>query len=430
MPRDIYLPLYGRIEHSDHENMAWDLCQTPELSRLRDISLACTPSRFVPHGQAANRFQHSVGVSVLARMLVSNNPELSEVRDLLVAACLLHDAASPPFSHVAEPFLFARTGLHHEQAVAELLADEATLVSSEEELLTEKIDGSQASSLSNNSQARQVLERYSVDPEAVIDVICGRGIYGPLVAGSIDLDNLDNSLHLLISLGFTGRLPYKPKQLVKAFGFQDQQAYINLDENTFQQLLGWRATRGELYSRLGSLVYLASTSMLYRAIELVDGAGYLPDNFFSMDETQALVTLKAAHSGANKLLSSLELWQQYPCHLWNFAGQEDPRVSALYGDVIARRSATDSLAELLSVPTEDLCLYAGRKQGHKAIKLPFHGPQNLTDAALEAFQSTSACQQVAVFIDKRHQLSPDKVQAAFSELLKDLPDGPPSPYFF
>lgn len=403
MPRDIYLPLYGRVEHLEDEDMAWDLCQTPELSRLRDISLACTPSRFVPHGQAASRFQHSVGASVLARRLCELNPELQSAKEVLVAACLLHDSASPPFSHVSEPFLFERTGLHHEQAVAEVLSE--------------------------GSSPRRVLDDFSISSEAVADTICGRGAYGPLVAGSIDLDNLDNSLHLLISLGYTGRLPYNPLQLVEAIGFEDGEAFISLDDQSFQQLLGWRAARRELYSRLGSLVYLASTSMLYRAVDLVDSSGDLPDSFFSLDETEALAFLES-HARARKLIEDLKLWRQYACRMWLFLDEEDPRAATLYGDVSSRRSAADAMADALLVPRTDLCLYVGREKGHRAIDLPFRGPSSLTLAAEQAFAATSPRQQAAVFIDKRHDLSPERVKAAYEEMLSGLPEGPPTHSFF
>lgn len=403
MPRDIYLPLYGRLEHGSSEDMAWDLYQTEAVSRLRDISLACTPSRYVPHGQAANRFQHSVGASVLARLLCDRLPELP--RSLLVASCLLHDAASPPFSHVAEPFLASLTGMHHEQAVSGLLAP--------------------------GGEVAEVLAAYDVDAAEVSETVCGRGKWGSLMAGSIDLDNLDNSLHLLISLGYTGKLPYKPQRLQQAFGFDDQGAYLQLDDLSFSQLLGWRAARRELYSRLGSLVYLASTTMLYRALDLADQQSALDMEFFAMDETEALVYLADSCEGSAYLLSLLERWRQQSCVMWRSNSErEDLRVAGLYSDVVARRTMADRMAEQLGVLPQELSFYAGRAKGHKAIDLPFRGEAPLVSAAQQAFAATQPRQLVAVFADKQAELDPLRVEAVFDSLLEELPEVEGSHCFF
>lgn len=403
MPRDIYLPLYGRLEHGQSEDMAWDLYQSEPLSRLRDISLACTPSRYVPHGQAANRFQHSVGASVLARMVCDRIPELP--RDLLVSSCLLHDSASPPFSHVAEPFLAYRTGMHHEQAVAKVLAP--------------------------GSEVSELLDSYGVDSSQVLETICGQGPWGSLVAGSIDLDNLDNSLHLLISLGYTGKLPYKPQRLQQAFGFDEQGLFLELDDLMLSQLLGWRAARRELYNRLGSLVYLASTTMLYRALDLADKQGALPEHFFELDETSALVFLSESCSGSAYLLSLLERWRQQDCVMWRSnARQEDLRISGLYSDVLARRELADQMAAELSLQPEQLSFYAGRAKGHKAIELPFRGEERIVAAAQAAFSETQPRQLVAVFADKSAGLDPVRVEEVFDDLISALPEVTDSHCFF
>lgn len=381
--------------------MAWDLCQTPQVSRLRDISLACTPSRFVPHGQAANRFQHSVGASVLARRLSEQEEELRGYRQLLVAACLLHDSGSPPFSHVAEPFLYQKTGQHHEQAVGEILKDQ---------------------------NLQSILASYDISPEAVSETISGRGPVGDLIAGSIDLDNIDNSLHLLISLGYQGKLPYSPKRLLEYIHYTDGEAWIELTDQSMSQLLGWRAARRELYDRLGSLVYLASTSMLYRSLELADLQEVIGEEFFSLGENEALIRIQESGEGPNRLLSDLAHWRQYPCLLFQASEQEDPRLSPLYGDVDGRRKAADQVADSLSLQPHQVCLYVGKEKGHRAIELPMRG--ELQEAAKQTFSAGNARQKVALFVDKQAAVTSNEAEQAFKDLLQDLPEGEPSHCFF
>src|SRR3989344_9426960 len=94
-------PLYGALEISPAET---ELFQTPELARLRDISLSAVPTIMLPWGKIASRFEHSVGVAHLAK-LVMEKSQFADIGIDLVFAGLLHDIGSPPFSHLTEIFL-------------------------------------------------------------------------------------------------------------------------------------------------------------------------------------------------------------------------------------------------------------------------------------------------------------------------------------
>src|SRR3990167_10460411 len=110
-------PLYGKLTISPAEA---ELFRTPELARLRDISLSAVPTIMLPWGKIASRFEHSVGVAHLAKLVAEKN-EFVDIGPDLIFASLLHDIGSPPFSHLTEIFLEEKLGKTHEQFVEEVL---------------------------------------------------------------------------------------------------------------------------------------------------------------------------------------------------------------------------------------------------------------------------------------------------------------------
>lgn len=342
MERKVHLPLYGDIEYSKHD-LAWQLFQTPAMARLRDLSLSSLPARFTPLGMPASRFSHSVGVSYLAQLLASWHPRLQEHSEVLIAAALLHDAGSPPFSHIAEPFLFAFNQKTHEQQVQHVLAE---------------------------PNIKHLLESKGVNPQRVLQTILGKeNLLGKLLAGSIDLDNFDNSLHLLLSFGYTD-LPYHPLKLLQAWVIEEE---ITLDSSYMDQLLGWRSARKQLYTILQDDVQLSSTSMLYRALESAFSNGYLGEDFFWKNESEAIVDLQNSTDTAHYLIQRASLWQQYKKAWGNkFADSQELHLAAT--DWQIRKEINDKLCEACGVSEKDLVFYLGKeKTGEKAISIPFVG---------------------------------------------------------
>ena len=284
MQRIVHLPIYGPIDHGPERDLAWDLFQTDSSARLRDISLSSVPSNFSPHGMPASRFQHSAAVSHLA-YLAGRYLELDrETRDQLVAAAILHDAGSPPFSHISEGFMHDLLGRHHEAEVARVLEEDQSVV--------------------------YALDKHQVDAQAVLSAILGKHPrLGGLLAGSIDLDNIDNSLHLLHSLTGIHPLPYNPEKMIEAFCWDGNQLALHSDY--LAGVLAWEDTRKQLYQVLYQPVNLSAAG-LYRAMELAYDQQALGEDFFRMREDQALRFLADLGGGSRELVHSLATWHHYP----------------------------------------------------------------------------------------------------------------------
>ena len=396
MKRDIHLRLYGTIPHPPREDLSWELYQSQAMARLRDISLSSVPSRFLPHSAAASRFEHSVGVGYLARRLADSRPALRAHRSLLISAALLHDIGSAPFSHIAEIFMYDLTGDTHEERTAKLLAPGGELA--------------------------EILGEYDVDPAAVCDLITGRHPeLGALIAGSIDLDNIDNSQHLLVSLGHAEQALYDPLRLIGAYRLRSGRLY--LDAEYLPEILAWQMARRRLYDILHSEPNLSSAAMLYRALESAYEAEALPEEFFALGESDALHHLRRRTTAlAHELVERLVRWQQYPMIFQQLTAREDPRLVPLYGDWRARKELTDRLAAELGIPAGDFVLYVGRDRAEKAIDLPFTGRG--AEAVQELLGGVAGRQRLALFAHKRHSSlrGSKRVRRIVERVITELPE--------
>lgn len=396
MERSVRLSLYGDIEHPSPElDLVWDIFQTEALTRLRDISLSSTPSRFAAHGMAASRFEHSVGVAYLARKLCDWRPNLREHRDLLMSAALCHDIGSPPFSHISELFFYDLTGRTHEQETQSLLAP--------------------------GTELYDLLRSYGVEPSEVVEIVTGRHReLGALIAGSIDLDNIDNSLHLLRSMGYDAE-SYRPLRLIKAFRWRSGK--LSLDTAYLSEIVGWAEARRELYDLLHAEAHLSSATMLYRALEYAYSGGHIDAEFFTLGESDAMHVLRhRCGRNAGILLDRALRWRQYHLLHETLNREEDRRLASLYQDWRARKRFTDRLAQELGIPLVDFALYIGKDRGEKSIDLPFSGNHAEEVAAL--FARRHGPQRLALFCDKSHLRLREtkKLHKALETAIDELPE--------
>lgn len=397
MDKSIRLALYGDIEYNESKyDFLWDLFQSQPLTRLRDISLSSNPARFSAHSTAASRFKHSVGVAYLAEKLVEWNPSLEDHRELLMSAAICHDIGSPPFSHVAEIFMYDILHRTHEQETEILLAP--------------------------GSELYKILVVNDINPLDVINIINGEGKLGPLIAGSIDLDNIDNSIRLLHSIGYPAN-QYDPTKIIQAYCWPEDNKQVHLDTAYLADLIGWIETRRELYAILRTETHLSSTSMLQRAMEFAFEGNHINEDFFQLNESEALYALaNLSGSKAAKLINHALTWNHYHLCYEQDNTEEDLRLSSFYDNWRARKEFTDTLADSLRMPREDVVIYVGKNRGEKEIRLPFYG-DNATEVKT-LFSSKPGVQKLSIFFLKDHikTLDSKKVSDTVEGMIEDLPE--------
>lgn len=120
-------PIHDSI-HVQHQ-LILDLIDSKEFQRLRRIKQLGT-AQYTFHGAEHSRFQHSLGVYELTRIIcdhfVRNYPKDWDDSERLVtlAAALLHDIGHGPFSHTFETIF----NTDHEQFTVDIILDKSTEV--------------------------------------------------------------------------------------------------------------------------------------------------------------------------------------------------------------------------------------------------------------------------------------------------------------
>jgi HD superfamily phosphohydrolase len=231
----VWDPLYGPITIPQ-----W-LCPvvfSPELQRLRGIRLLNTASPSCSALSETRRFTHTMGVLFLARRLagkITRNFSLQDSRTFLVSA-LLHDIGTPAFGHLFEYQLAAMKGWNHERFVSDIIRGTYRPEKRYQQIY-----------YGNAIRLHQILKDVGVDPEEVVRLVNGQGPLGPLLAGFVDLDNIDNVFRMATLLGFHPDI-MAPSELVDAI-IPTKQGPI-FDKEAFPILELWRDLRRQVYEVL------------------------------------------------------------------------------------------------------------------------------------------------------------------------------------
>ncbi|MCL2116300.1 MAG: HD domain-containing protein [Methanobrevibacter sp.] len=195
--------VHGNLSLNDFEMKVLD---SPEVQRLRRIKQLGFTSLIYP-GANHSRFEHSIGAMFLGSKL-ANHLELSDYnKELVRISALLHDVGHGPFSHVSEAVL----DVNHEKLTAKVLKN--TLLN---EIISEKFD-----------------------IEEIIHIIQGKGTFGPIIAGELDVDRMD---YLIRDSHYTG----------VAYGIIDVEriiANMKLNQYLFLDIKGVQAAESALVAR-------------------------------------------------------------------------------------------------------------------------------------------------------------------------------------
>lgn len=338
-PRFIYDRLYGQIEFDGDE---LKLFQTKELARLRQVSLSAIPTWTIPTGVCASKFEHSVGVAHLAK-IVGKRPEFQEISKDLYFSALAHDLATPPFSHASEYFLITLFGKNHEEFIDEI------------------VDGSEF--------ATEVTKQGG-NMERVINFVKGKDKpMSDIVNGTIDIDNLDNTLRYGLSMGLLKDSPYSPEEISRAYVMRGGQ--LMLLSQYACGLAAWEQTRKEVYEFVYGEANLSTGMMLFRALDFASREGEIDKNYFTMTDSEAFhYLLEACNPRTQTLIERAGRWIFYP-RVFNYSSSEATSETVkLVMDSSKRGVVADEISEFIKIPPEDICVYMGKNKGFKQIHIP------------------------------------------------------------
>ncbi len=151
-------PLYGFISIPEPFER---LVNSVPFQRLRNIKQLGKNYLIYPSANHS-RFEHSVGAYYLATKFAEINR--IERKNEFIAAALLHDLGHYPFSHAIEDSVALANGFNHEEQTLNLI---------------------------RGYEISKIIKNARMNVNRVCDLIQGRGKFGKLISGQIDVDRLD-----------------------------------------------------------------------------------------------------------------------------------------------------------------------------------------------------------------------------------------------
>ena len=212
--------------------------QSPELQRLREVRLINTSSTSCPGLSDVRRFTHTLGVLKLAlriesRILATLSSE--EAKAFLVSA-LLHDIGTPAFGHLFEYQLAAIKGWDHERFVSQIIRGTYRPEKRNHQIY-----------YYNALRLHEVLRQTGVDIELVASFVRGEQSLGKILAGSVDLDNIDGVFRMALNLGLQPDTKM-PVQLMDKV--RPNHARPIFEEDALEILTAWKDLRQKVYQFL------------------------------------------------------------------------------------------------------------------------------------------------------------------------------------
>lgn len=275
-------PLYGEINFDEPIRM---LMRIPTIQRMRHVRLSNIDSLDLPSVANISRYEHVLGVTFLAESAGFRN-SLSPFDDLAFrSAALLHDWAITSFGHLVEEALqYVGTSFSHEEKLRRLMASDGD----------EDLGGADLQVLvGRESGIRKWAHKFAGHDgdkliTAIVDLIGGQGPWAQAIAGTIDLDNIDNVCRMAYHMGRSEARELPLSLAAAMVVLNPKTGTIGFKRSAEEQIAQWLETRRWVYDRLmlserdfaGKLMLLYATVSAYQAGEIHSSDWTLVDHEF------------------------------------------------------------------------------------------------------------------------------------------------------
>ena len=283
-------PLYGRTVLSAEESA---LVRLPEVQRLRNIRMCNINSFLITGASEISRFEHSLGVLRLAKEWLNVTSATPEDHAILSAAAILHDMKTAPFGHSLE-YVFSDT--------PELLDINHQNIGQGSE--QDFFQRTRANVSFMGAQFGGPLTMGKQWP-FVVQTIAGMGHLGPLINGSIDLDNIDNVIRLAYHVGLTepGDIQI-PIEITRDLRVELEE--LSISSFSIPLVKRWQFIRHKLYRfLLHDWAEFSAKAMLTKALELAVTAELIGTDSWILTDDALINLLIASSVGDNQEIGSL-----------------------------------------------------------------------------------------------------------------------------
>jgi uncharacterized protein len=308
------------------------------------VRLSNIDSVDLPSISNLSRYEHVMGVAYLAQKAPIGG-RLSELERLaLTASALLHDWAITAYGHLVEEALqYVGTNFDHESRLKEI----ATGTSSADLGGLHDRQVLHGRNMGLREWSDQVTKsRYESSEliELISDFISGKGSAGRLIAGTIDLDNIDNVFRMAYHIGLDVDRACPLRLALAMEKVDDLTGDPIFPASAIQDIQLWLKTRRQVYDLLmlaerdfaGKTMLIYATTVAFRAMEIREADWSLTDDAFFW----RLITSRAPKASETaKRWASGELWDMAPI-VWMKGERPDYRelmqFSSELGELLGR----------------------------------------------------------------------------------------------
>ena len=273
----VWDPLYGRIDLSKYE---YKLMSLPEVQRLRGIRMCNINSLLVTGASEISRFEHTIGVLRLTQEWIKYHLVSDADAKDLIAAALLHDMQTGPFGHSLQYVL------EENEVEGDFIHDD--IEHGQKNYYHQDLVAN-ASFAGRPFGANFLLgSRWN----SVGNLIKGKGLLGPLISGTMDLDNIDNVVRLAYHVGVANSEDSKVA-LSLARDMDVIDGKLSFSESTVGDISRWLEIRRALYNLLLlDWAEFSAKAMFTRAVEIALNKNILGASSWVHTDAELLAVLE------------------------------------------------------------------------------------------------------------------------------------------
>lgn len=277
LPTRVWDPLYGRIDLSKYE---YKLISLPEVQRLRGIRMCNINSLLVTGASEISRFEHTIGVLRLTQEWIRFRSISDADANDLIAAALLHDMQTGPFGHSLQYVL------EENEVDGDFIHDD--IAHGQRNYYHQDLIAN-ASFAGRPFGADVLLGSRWVN---VGNLIKGKGALGPLISGTMDLDNIDNVVRLAYHVGVaTSDDSNVALSLARDMDVIDGR--LTFSEATLDDISRWLDIRRALYNLLLlDWAEFSAKAMFTRAVEIALNKNILGASSWVHTDSELLAILE------------------------------------------------------------------------------------------------------------------------------------------
>ena len=293
-------PLYGKISFSDYE---FGLISLPEVQRLRYVRMCNINSLLITGASEISRFEHTLGVLRLTQEWCSHASAPRSTKKDILAAAVLHDMKTGPFGHSLQYVL------EDNEREEEFKHDD---ISHQKSNFHQSILAKRGFKGRLFSSEKYLGERW----DSVSELINGKSKYGPVIAGTMDLDNIDNVVRLAYHAGVATKEDSELALSLARNMSVTESGQLSFPESSISEIERWLIIRRDLY-RLLLLDWaeFSAKAMLTRAVEIAIEHGRIDADSWIYTDLEFLYWLERACVGgaqeAGVLVKRIQLGDLY-----------------------------------------------------------------------------------------------------------------------